>query len=669
MAENQHIYAAIDLKSFYASVECVSRKLDTLTTNLVVADVTRSEKTICLAVSPSLKACGIPGRPRLFEVVQKVREVNRQRLADAVRAHKAVRGADGKWSFASSSFDAAALQKDLSLELGYIVAPPRMATYIEYSTRIYQIYLKYVAPEDIHVYSIDEVFIDLTHYLPFYRMTAHELVTTMIREILYTTGITATAGIGTNLYLAKAAMDIVAKHVPADKDGVRIAELDEQTYRQTLWGHTPLTDFWRVGRGYERRLQKLGLNTMGDIALCSCGGPREYYNEDLLYKTFGVNAELLIDHAWGWEPTTIADIKAYKPESSSLGSGQVLTAAYPYEKARLVVREMAEELILNLVDKGLVTDQIDLTIGYDTASLTTPGIRYTGPVTTDHYGRKVPKHAHGTRHLGRRTQSAKVILDAAMALFDRIVNPALLVRRVNIVALHILVGQEELPVPEVEQLDLFTDYAKLEQERLAEQARLERESRIQQAALSIKRKFGKNALVKGMDLQEDATAMTRNNQIGGHKACGDAMNHFHRYDEIIHLPHPVSQTHPRMGRLERAAQFSPFAALTGYDDAVRETARLTDAQRELAEDEQALLERQLLRVQMLLDAGTPPVVAVTWFQPDAKKQGGAYVTAKGKVRKIDEFGGALLLVGGEKIPISAVIGIQLYNDKEQIEEG
>lgn len=474
MAENQHIYAAIDLKSFYASVECVSRKLDTLTTNLVVADVTRSEKTICLAVSPSLKACGIPGRPRLFEVVQKVREVNRQRLADAVRAHKAVRGADGKWSFASSSFDAAALQKDLSLELGYIVAPPRM--------------------------------------------TAHELVTTMIREILYTTGITATAGIGTNLYLAKAAMDIVAKHVPADKDGVRIAELDEQTYRQTLWGHTPLTDFWRVGRGYERRLQKLGLNTMGDIALCSCGGPREYYNEDLLYKTFGVNAELLIDHAWGWEPTTIADIKAYKPESSSLGSGQVLTAAYPYEKARLVVREMAEELILNLVDKGLVTDQIDLTIGYDTASLTTPGIRYTGPVTTDHYGRKVPKHAHGTRHLGRRTQSAKVILDAAMALFDRIVNPALLVRRVNIVALHILVGQEELPVPEVEQLDLFTDYAKLEQERLAEQARLERESRIQQAALSIKRKFGKNALVKGMDLQEDATAMTRNNQIGGHKA-------------------------------------------------------------------------------------------------------------------------------------------------------
>lgn len=669
MAENQHIYAAIDLKSFYASVECVSRKLDTLTTNLVVADVTRSEKTICLAVSPSLKACGIPGRPRLFEVVQKVREVNRQRLADAVRAHKAVRGADGKWSFASSSFDAAALQKDLSLELGYIVAPPRMATYIEYSTRIYQIYLKYVAPEDIHVYSIDEVFIDLTHYLPFYRMTAHELVTTMIREILYTTGITATAGIGTNLYLAKAAMDIVAKHVPADKDGVRIAELDEQTYRQTLWGHTPLTDFWRVGRGYERRLQKLGLNTMGDIALCSCGGPREYYNEDLLYKTFGVNAELLIDHAWGWEPTTIADIKAYKPESSSLGSGQVLTAAYPYEKARLVVREMAEELILNLVDKGLVTDQIDLTIGYDTASLTTPGIRYTGPVTTDHYGRKVPKHAHGTRHLGRRTQSAKVILDAAMALFDRIVNPALLVRRVNIVALHILVGQEELPVPEVEQLDLFTDYAKLEQERLAEQARLERESRIQQAALSIKRKFGKNALVKGMDLQEDATAMTRNNQIGGHKARGDAMNHFHRYDEIIHLPHPVSQTHPRMGRLERAAQFSPFAALTGYDDAVRETARLTDAQRELAEDEQALLERQLLRVQMLLDAGTPPVVAVTWFQPDAKKQGGAYVTAKGKVRKIDEFGGALLLVGGEKIPISAVIGIQLYNDKEQIEEG
>mgnify|MGYP002563474044 CR=1 FL=1 len=506
MQQSGRTYIAIDLKSYYASVECMERGLDPMTTNLVVADLSRTEKTICLAVSPSLKAYGISGRARLFEVVERVKEVNAERR----------RKAGG--NLFEKSCDAHELAVDPSRAVGYLVAPPQMAKYIQISTQIYNVYLKYITPEDIHVYSIDEVMMDVTSYLETYHMTARELAKTMILDVLRTTGITATAGIGTNLYLAKAAMDIVAKHVPADKDGVRIAELDEQTYRQTLWGHTPLTDFWRVGRGYERRLQKLGLNTMGDIALCSCGGPREYYNEDLLYKTFGVNAELLIDHAWGWEPTTIADIKAYKPESSSLGSGQVLTAAYPYEKARLVVREMAEELILNLVDKGLVTDQIDLTIGYDTASLTTPGIRYTGPVTTDHYGRKVPKHAHGTRHLGRRTQSAKVILDAAMALFDRIVNPALLVRRVNIVALHILVGQEELPVPEVEQLDLFTDYAKLEQERLAEQARLERESRIQQAALSIKRKFGKNALVKGMDLQEDATAMTRNNQIGGHKA-------------------------------------------------------------------------------------------------------------------------------------------------------
>lgn len=500
-------YICCDLKSFYASVECVERGLDPMTTNLVVADQRRTEKTICLAVSPSLKAYGISGRARLFEVVEKVREVNTQRKWQAP-GHQ----------LTGSSWHDPDLRQSPELALDYIVAPPRMAHYIEWSTRIYQVYLKYAAPEDIHVYSIDEVFIDATSYLEAFQMTGRQLARTIILDILKTTGITAAAGIGTNLYLAKIAMDIEAKHVPADEYGVRIAELDEMSYRRLLWDHRPLTDFWRVGRGYASKLEAHGLFTMGDIARCSLGGAGDYYNEELLYKLFGVNAELLIDHAWGWEPTTIADIKAYKPESSSLGSGQVLTAAYPYEKARLVVREMAEELILNLVDKGLVTDQIDLTIGYDTASLTTPGIRYTGPVTTDHYGRKVPKHAHGTRHLGRRTQSAKVILDAAMALFDRIVNPALLVRRVNIVALHILVGQEELPVPEVEQLDLFTDYAKLEQERLAEQARLERESRIQQAALSIKRKFGKNALVKGMDLQEDATAMTRNNQIGGHKA-------------------------------------------------------------------------------------------------------------------------------------------------------
>ena len=515
MAENQHIYAAIDLKSFYASVECVSRKLDTLTTNLVVVDVTRSEKTICLAVSPSLKACGIPGRPRLFEVVQKVREVNRQRLADAVRAHKAVRGADGKWSFASSSFDAAALQKDLSLELGYIVAPPRMATYIEYSTRIYQIYLKYVAPEDIHVYSIDEVFIDLTHYLPFYRMTAHELVTTMIREILYTTGITATAGIGTNLYLAKAAMDIVAKHVPADKDGVRIAELDEQTYRQTLWGHTPLTDFWRVGRGYERRLQKLGLNTMGDIALCSCGGPREYYNEDLLYKTFGVNAELLIDHAWGWEPCTIADIKAYKPENKSIVSGQILQYPYPFEKARLVIQEMADALALELVDKRLATNQLVLTVGYDIENL--KGTAYTGEVTTDRYGRKIPKHAHGTVNLDGYTSSGEELLKAATSLYDRIVDKTLLARRLTLCANHLL---DESSVPEdlPEQIDLFTDYSAKEKQKKEADAAHARERKLQETMLGIKKRFGKNAILKGLNLEDGATAKERNTQIGGHKA-------------------------------------------------------------------------------------------------------------------------------------------------------
>ena len=503
----ERTYICCDLKSFYASVECIERGLNPLDTNLVVADLSRTEKTICLAVTPSLKAYGISGRARLFEVIQRVKEVNAQRQ----------RNAPGRQFTGASSHDPE-VRRNPSLALDYIVAPPRMAHYIDWSTRVYSVYLKHVAPEDIYPYSIDEVFIDATSYLQTYHLSAREFARKIILDILQTTGITAAAGIGTNLYLAKVAMDIGAKHVPADEYGVRIAELDEMGYRRSFWTHRPLTDFWRVGKGYAAKLEAHGLYTMGDIARCSIGKFTDYHNEELLYKLFGVNAELLIDHAWGWEPTTIADIKAYKPESSSLGSGQVLTAAYPYEKARLVVREMAEELILNLVDKGLVTDQIDLTIGYDTASLTTPGIRYTGPVTTDHYGRKVPKHAHGTRHLGRRTQSAKVILDAAMALFDRIVNPALLVRRVNIVALHILVGQEELPVPEVEQLDLFTDYAKLEQERLAEQARLERESRIQQAALSIKRKFGKNALVKGMDLQEDATAMTRNNQIGGHKA-------------------------------------------------------------------------------------------------------------------------------------------------------
>ena len=518
MERRKRVYAAIDLKSFYASVECVSRQLNPLSTHLVVADASRSKKTICLAVSPSLKAQGVPGRPRLFEVIQRVRECNAERLDHAIRQHKAVRNPEGQWDFASSSFDSDALARDSSLKLSYIIAPPRMTAYIEYSTRIYQIYLKYIAPEDIHVYSIDEVFLDLTNYLPLYRMTARELVTAIIQDILCHTGITATAGIGTNLYLAKVAMDIVAKRVPADQDGVRIAELNEISYRQQLWNHTPLTDFWRVGRGYERRLQNLGLFTMGDVALCSCGRAGNFYNEELLYREFGVNAELLIDHAWGWEPCTIADIKAYKPGSNSLGSGQVLTEPYTFDGARLVVREMTEQLVLDLVDKGLVTDQIDLTIGYDITSLTDSRIHYKGPVTTDAYGRKVPKHAHGTQRLGRRTRSVRVIANVAMAVYDRVVNPELLVRRINITALHVMQGQEEAPVPETEQLDLFTDYTRLEQERIAEQARLEREDRIQQATLSIKKRFGKNALIKGMDLQEGATAIARNSQIGGHKA-------------------------------------------------------------------------------------------------------------------------------------------------------
>ena len=512
------VYAAIDLKSFYASVECVARGLDPLTTNLVVADVTRSEKTICLAVSPSLKAHGIPGRPRLFEVVQRVQAINRQRLQNAVQKGLAVRDPQGRLGFSRTSYQAPSLVQDPALELGYLIAPPRMAAYIEYSTRIYQIYLKYIAPEDIHIYSIDEVFLDLTPYLPLYRKSARELVRAMIRDVLEQTGITATAGIGDNLYLAKVAMDIVAKHVPADRDGVRIAVLNQQTYRETLWEHRPLTDFWRVGRGLAGKLEALGLRTMGDVALCSLGSDRDYYNEELLYKTFGVNAGLLIDHAWGWEPCTIADIKAYRPENHSLGSGQVLTGPYSFDKARLVVREMTELLVLDLVEKGFVTDQITLTVGYDAESLNDPAIGYQGPVATDAYGRRIPKHAHGTRNLERRTRSVRVITEAVMELYDRIVNPLLLVRRVNIAACHVMHGEEELPVPAVEQLDLFTDYAKLEQQRSYEQERLRREDCIQQTTLSIKKRFGKNALFKGMDLQEDATTLTRNGQIGGHKA-------------------------------------------------------------------------------------------------------------------------------------------------------
>ena len=505
----QRTYIAIDLKSFYASVECIQRGLDPMTTNLVVADQSRTEKTICLAVSPALKSFGIPGRPRLFEVVQKIKEVN------ALRQQKA----PGR-SFTGKSADYPQLTKHPELAVDYIVAPPRMAYYMETSTAIYNIYLKYFAPEDIHVYSIDEVFIDATNYLNLYRLSPHDLAMKIILDVLNQTGITATAGIGTNLYLAKVAMDIVAKHIPADKNGVRIAQLDEISYRKKLWSHAPLTDFWRVGRGYARKLKKVGLNTMGDIARCSIGSPTDFYNEDLLYKLFGVNAELLIDHAWGWEPCTIKEIKAYRPSSSSLGSGQVLHCAYTAEKAKLVAREMADLLVLDLVDKGLATNQIVLTVGYDIDNLTDPERRkaYTGPVTTDHYGRKVPKHAHGSINLRGYSSSTREILEALSELYDRIVDERLLVRRLNIVANNIITEGDVPVYTQEEQLDLFTDFEAVQKEQSEEAAERQREKRRQQAVLTIKKRFGKNAILKGMNLEEGATARDRNSQIGGHKA-------------------------------------------------------------------------------------------------------------------------------------------------------
>lgn len=502
-------YLCIDLKSFYASVECIERGLDPMTINLVVADASRTEKTICLAVSPSLKSYGISGRSRLFEVVQRVREFNAERRS-LIPDH----------TFVKSSYNNIEVQSDSRVKLDYITATPRMAHYMEHSTRIYQIYLKYVAPEDIHVYSIDEVFIDLTDYLSSSGLDAHEFARRMIQDVLKTIGITATAGIGTNLYLAKIAMDIVAKHIPADEDGVRIAELDEMSYRRLLWNHRPITDFWRVGKGYARKLEEVGLYTMGDIALCSVGKPTDYYNEDLLYKMFGVNAELLIDHAWGWEPCTIAAIKEYKPENNSIGSGQVLHCPYDFEKARLVAREMADLLALDLVDKGLVTDQIVLTVGYDIENLKDPNRRasYRGAVTTDHFGRKVPKHAHGTIHLERQTSSNRRITDAVSELYDRIVDPGLLIRRINLVANHVVQESFVTNEPVMEQLDLFTDYAALQKQREEEKAAMEKEKKMQQAVLQIKKKYGKNAILKGMNLQEGATAKDRNEQIGGHKA-------------------------------------------------------------------------------------------------------------------------------------------------------
>ena len=477
-----------------------------MTTNLVVADPSRTEKTICLAVSPSLKTYGIPGRPRLFEVVQKVKEANALRQLSAP---------GGK--FTGSSFDFKQLQTSPELAVDYLVAPPQMAHYMEISARIYQIYLKYIAPEDIHVYSIDEVFLDVTAYLKTYGLSPRELAMKMILDVLHTTGITATAGIGPNLYLCKIALDIEAKHIPPDKNGVRIAELDEMSYRRKLWGHRPLTDFWRVGAGIAKKLESYGMYTMGDVARCSLGRQNDFLNEDLLYRLFGVNAELLIDHAWGWEPCTMADIKAYKPESSSVGSGQVLQWPYPFEKARLAVHEMADLLSLDLVDKGLAADQIVLTVGYDMENLKNGNSSYSGETTIDRYGRKIPKHAHGTANLDRYTSSSRLIIQAALELFDRIVNPDLLVRRLYLTANHVLAEKDVPENSSGQQLSLFS-YAENQAQQEAREAELLREKKMQEAVLEIKRKFGKNAILKGMNLVEGATAKDRNGRIGGHKA-------------------------------------------------------------------------------------------------------------------------------------------------------
>ena len=508
MAEKTYI--AIDLKSFYASVECIERGLDPMKTNLVVADKERTEKTICLAVSPPLKSYGIPGRARLFEVVSKLREAN------SARRHKY-----GIRAFVGKSTNMDELRENPNLEIDYVAAPPRMALYMEYSTRIYKVYLKYAAPEDIHVYSIDEVFIDATPYLKAQGICGREFAKKIIKDVIETTGITATAGIGTNMYLAKVAMDIVAKHVEADGDGVRISELDEFSYRRLLWDHTPITDFWRVGKGYERTLTSHGLYTMGDIARCSLGGDDTYYNEDLLYKLFGVNAELLIDHAWGYEPCTMADIKAYKPEFNSMGSGQVLHCPYEFEKARIIVREMADSLVLDLVEKGLMTDSITLTVGYDIENLTNSKIsaEYNGEITTDYYGRRVPKHAHGTFSIGKYTSSARNIVEAVDSLYQKIVDKRLLVRRINITANRI-VSEDDFSqkLPKAEQISVFDIGGDAEKRRSDEAKLLKKEKKKQRAIIDIKKKFGKNAILKGMSFEDGATAKDRNSQIGGHKA-------------------------------------------------------------------------------------------------------------------------------------------------------
>ena len=518
MAEKVRQYVAIDAKSFYASVECVERHLNPLTTNLVVADESRTEKTICLAVSPSMKAHGISGRARLFEVIRRMKQVNRERLnagicSGAIRRDPETR----KYQFSAASFDAEAIAKDPTLEISYIVAPPRMRLYEEYSSRIYATFLKYVSSEDIIVYSIDEVFIDVTDYLRTYGMTAHELTMTMVRDVLYNTGITATAGIGTNLFLAKVAMDIEAKKSKPDKDGVRIVALDEMTFRERLWTHRPLTDFWRIGKGISQKLEAMQLFTLGDVARASI----DPYCEDRLYKTFGVNAELIIDHAWGWEPVTVEDIRQYRPSTSSISSGQVLQCPYDFEKGRLIVREMTELLVLDLVRKHVVTKQIVLDIGYDRESLEGErGRKYIGPVVTDPYGRKIPKAAHGTGNLDYYTSSTHAIMNAVLDVYDRVVHKDLLIRRVNVTACN-LVSETEIPEEKPEQLDMFTDYEALEREKQARQLAEEKERRLQNVTLAIQDRYGKNAMLKGMNLMEGGTTIARNGQIGGHKA-GDA---------------------------------------------------------------------------------------------------------------------------------------------------
>lgn len=515
MEEQVRQYVAIDAKSFYASVECVERHLNPLTTNLVVADESRTEKTICLAVSPALKAHGVPGRPRLFEVIQRVRDVNRERMNAGIRLGAIKRNPETKrYQFSSASFDAEAIESDPTLEVSYIIAPPRMRLYEEYSSRIYATYLKYVAPEDIIVYSIDEVFIDVTNYLHTYGMTAHEMTMTMVRDVLYNTGITATAGIGTNLFLAKVAMDIVAKKAKPDKDGVRIAALDEMSFREILWTHRPLTDFWRIGGGTAARLEAMQLFTLGDVARASL----DPVFEALLYKVFGINAELIIDHAWGWEPVTVDIIKQYRPSTNSISSGQVLHCPYDFDKGRLIVREMTELLVLDLVRKRLVTKQIVLNIGYDRESLTGDRAqKYTGPVTMDHYGRKVPKHAHGTGNIDHYTSSTHTIMEAVLELYDRVVSRNLLIRRVNIAACN-LISEDDVPEDKPMQLDMFTDYEAVDREKKAQQAAEEKERKLQRVTLAIQDRFGKNAMLKGMNLMEGGTTIDRNGQIGGHKA-------------------------------------------------------------------------------------------------------------------------------------------------------